>query len=124
MHRGELAGGIFEESQAVGAQRALGGPPLGDVDGRATPRGLSQAEIADRQAGTPPAFKAEKRALNRRASPAHPGRRRPICPRSKKLQGEACGTATARAWCRGAGVPRGPARATRPAVTSPAPREL
>lgn len=36
MHRGELAGGVFEESQGW-AQRALGGPPLGDVDGRATP---------------------------------------------------------------------------------------
>lgn len=55
-----LRGGIFEESQEVGAQRALGGPPLGDVDGRATPRGLSQAEIAERQAGTPPAFKARR----------------------------------------------------------------
>lgn len=76
--------GIFEESQAVGAQRALGGPPLGDVDGH-DPQGHSAKQRwPDRQAGTPPAFKAEKRALNRGASQAH-RRERPICPPEQKV---------------------------------------
>lgn len=82
MHRGGLREESLKKAKQLGAQQALGGPPLGDVD-ECRPQASGCAEIADRQAGTPPAFKARRKLNHRRLS--CPGERRPSVHGAKKV---------------------------------------